>query len=100
PRLVVSYLTSKEIEADAMSYVKTVMKPGIMKHIEREGVHTGAAIAYYPPQTLSQDVMYTLETYTIKLAKGLNVMGLINIQFVLAHDRVYVIEVKQRASRT
>ncbi|ARJ51630.1 carbamoyl-phosphate synthase large subunit [Staphylococcus lutrae] len=100
PVLVDRYLTGKEIEVDAISDGETVIIPGIMEHIERAGVHSGDSIAVYPPQTLSQDVIDTLEAYTIKLAKGLNVIGLINIQFVLAHDGVYVLEVNPRASRT
>lgn len=100
PVLVDRYLTGKEIEVDAISDGETVIIPGIMEHIERAGVHSGDSIAVYPPQTLSQDVIDTLEAYTVKLAKGLNVIGLINIQFVLAHDGVYVLEVNPRASRT
>ncbi|HEC2199744.1 TPA: carbamoyl-phosphate synthase large subunit [Staphylococcus delphini] len=100
PVLVDRYLTGKEIEVDAISDGETVIIPGIMEHIERAGVHSGDSIAVYPPQTLSQDVIDTLAAYTIKLAKGLNVIGLINIQFVLAHDGVYVLEVNPRASRT
>lgn len=100
PVLVDRYLTGKEIEVDAICDGETVMIPGIMEHIERAGVHSGDSIAVYPPQTLSQEDIETLETYTIKLAKGLNVIGLINIQFVLAHDGVYVLEVNPRSSRT
>ncbi|NQD99868.1 carbamoyl-phosphate synthase large subunit, partial [Staphylococcus xylosus] len=77
-----------------------VIIPGIMEHIERAGVHSGDSIAVYPPQTLTQVEMDTLEDFTIKLAKGLNIVGLINIQFVIAHDGVYVLEVNPRASRT
>ncbi|TJY17145.1 carbamoyl-phosphate synthase large subunit [Staphylococcus chromogenes] len=100
PVLVDRYLTGKEIEVDAICDGETVMIPGIMEHIERAGVHSGDSIAVYPPQTLSQEDIETLEAYTIKLAKGLNVIGLINIQFVLAHDGVYVLEVNPRSSRT
>ncbi|MCE4969686.1 carbamoyl-phosphate synthase large subunit [Staphylococcus chromogenes] len=100
PILVDRYLTGKEIEVDAICDGETVMIPGIMEHIERAGVHSGDSIAVYPPQTLSQEDIETLEAYTIKLAKGLNVIGLINIQFVLAHDGVYVLEVNPRSSRT
>ena len=71
-----------------------------MEHIERAGVHSGDSIAVYPPQTLTEDELATLEDYTIKLAKGLNIIGLINIQFVIAHDGVYVLEVNPRSSRT
>ncbi len=100
PVLVDRYLTGKEIEVDAICDGNTVIIPGIMEHIERAGVHSGDSIAVYPPQTLTQDEIDTLEAYTIKLAKGLNVIGLINIQFVLAHDGVYVLEVNPRSSRT
>ncbi|WP_180553043.1 carbamoyl-phosphate synthase large subunit [Staphylococcus haemolyticus] len=100
PVLVDRYLTGKEIEVDAISDGETVIIPGIMEHIERAGVHSGDSIAVYPPQTLSQEDIDTLEEYTIKLAKGLNIVGLINIQFVIAHDGVYVLEVNPRASRT
>lgn len=98
--LVDRYLTGKEIEVDAISDGETVIIPGIMEHIERAGVHSGDSMAVYPPQTLSQEDIDTLEDYTIKLAKGLNIVGLINIQFVIAHDGVYVLEVNPRASRT
>ncbi|MBY7663922.1 MULTISPECIES: carbamoyl-phosphate synthase large subunit [Staphylococcus] len=100
PVLVDRYLTGKEIEVDAICDGETVIIPGIMEHIERAGVHSGDSIAVYPPQTLSQEDIDTLEAYTVKLAKGLNVIGLINIQFVLAHDGVYVLEVNPRSSRT
>lgn len=100
PVLVDRYLTGKEIEVDAISDGETVIIPGIMEHIERAGVHSGDSIAVYPPQTLSDEVIQTLEAYTVKLAKGLDIMGLINIQFVLAHDGVYVLEVNPRSSRT
>jgi carbamoyl-phosphate synthase large subunit len=100
PVLVDRYLTGKEIEVDAISDGETVIIPGIMEHIERAGVHSGDSIAVYPPQTLSQSEIDTLEDYTIRLAKGLNIVGLINIQFVIAHDGVYVLEVNPRSSRT
>lgn len=100
PVLVDRYLTGKEIEVDAICDGETVIIPGIMEHIERAGVHSGDSIAVYPPQTLSQQDIDSLEAYTVKLAKGLNVIGLINIQFVLAHDGVYVLEVNPRSSRT
>lgn len=100
PVLVDRYLTGKEIEVDAISDGETVIIPGIMEHIERAGVHSGDSIAVYPPQTLTQEELKILEDYTIRLAKGLNIIGLINIQFVIAHDGVYVLEVNPRASRT
>ncbi len=97
PVLVDRYLTGKEIEVDAICDGETVIIPGIMEHIERAGVHSGDSIAVYPPQTLTEDELATLEDYTIKLAKGLNIIGLINIQFVIAHDGVYVLEVNPRS---
>lgn len=100
PVLVDRYLTGKEIEVDAICDGDTVIIPGIMEHIERAGVHSGDSIAVYPPQTLTKEEIDTLEDYTIKLAKGLNIIGLINIQFVIAHDGVYVLEVNPRSSRT
>ena len=100
PVLVDRYLTGKEIEVDAISDGKTVIIPGIMEHIERAGVHSGDSIVVYPPQTITQEEIDTLEDYTMKLAKGLNIIGLINIQFVIAHDGVYVLEVNPRSSRT
>src|SRR5699024_7060675 len=100
PVLVDSYLTGKEIEVDAISDGETVIIPGIMEHIERAGVHSGDSIAVYPPQTLTQQEMDILEDYTIRLAKGLNIKGLINIQFVIAQNGVFVLEVNPRSSRT
>mgnify|MGYP002719477244 CR=1 FL=1 len=100
PVLIDRYLTGKEIEVDAISDGKTVVIPGIMEHIERAGVHSGDSIAVYPPQNLTNDHIKTLEEYTIKLAKGLNTKGLINIQYVISNDEVFVLEVNPRASRT
>jgi carbamoyl-phosphate synthase large subunit len=71
-----------------------------MEHIERAGVHSGDSIAVYPPQTLSESVKQTLVDYTERLAKGLNIIGLLNIQYVLAGDQIYVLEVNPRSSRT
>ncbi|MCY7770474.1 carbamoyl-phosphate synthase large subunit [Bacillus haynesii] len=100
PVLIDKYLTGKEIEVDAISDGETVVIPGIMEHIERAGVHSGDSIAVYPPQSLSEDIKKKIEAYTIKLAKGLNIVGLLNIQFVLSKDEVYVLEVNPRSSRT
>ena len=71
PVLVDRYLTGKEIEVDAISDGETVIIPGIMEHIERAGVHSGDSIAVYPPQTLSQEEIETLEDYSILLAAGI-----------------------------
>ncbi|WP_226665804.1 carbamoyl-phosphate synthase large subunit [Metabacillus litoralis] len=100
PVLIDKYLTGKEIEVDAISDGKTVLIPGIMEHIERAGVHSGDSIAVYPPQSLSEEIKNNIIDYTIKLAKGLNIVGLLNIQFVLSKGEVYVLEVNPRSSRT
>jgi hypothetical protein len=84
PVLIDRYLTGKEVEVDAISDGETVVIPGIMEHIERAGVHSGDSIAVYPPQTLTETQIKTLEDYTIRLAKGLNVIGLMNIQYVIS----------------
>jgi carbamoyl-phosphate synthase large subunit len=100
PVLVDRYLTGKEIEVDAISDGVNVLIPGIMEHIERAGVHSGDSIAVYPPQTLSSVIKQKLVEYTERLAKGLNIIGLLNIQYVVNNDEVYVIEVNPRSSRT
>jgi len=100
PVLIDRYLTGKEIEVDAICDGEHVLIPGIMEHIERAGVHSGDSIAVYPPQSLSEDVKQTLAQYTEKLAKGLNIIGLLNIQYVLSGNQVYVLEVNPRSSRT
>lgn len=100
PVLIDKYLTGKEIEVDAISDGNTVLIPGIMEHIERAGVHSGDSIAVYPPQSLSEEIKGKIIDYTIKLAKGLNIIGLLNIQFVLSKGEVYVLEVNPRSSRT
>ncbi|OPG89496.1 hypothetical protein B2I21_36565, partial [Chryseobacterium mucoviscidosis] len=79
---------------------ETVIIPGIMEHIERAGVHSGDSIAVYPPQNISPSEIETLVDYTKRMAKGLNVIGLMNIQYVLFEGNVYVIEVNPRSSRT
>lgn len=98
--LIDRYLTGKEIEVDAVSDGETVVIPGIMEHIERAGVHSGDSIAVYPSQSLSEDIKKKIEQYTVALAKGLNIIGLLNIQFVLSQGEVYVLEVNPRSSRT
>ncbi|RAI82962.1 carbamoyl-phosphate synthase large subunit [Macrococcoides goetzii] len=100
PVLIDRYLTGKEIEVDAICDGKTVVIPGIMEHIERAGVHSGDSIAVYPPQTLTEKQIDTLVDYTKRLAHGLEIVGLLNIQFVIADEEVYVLEVNPRASRT
>ena len=100
PVLIDKYMIGKEIEVDAISDGKDVFIPGIMEHIERAGVHSGDSIAVYPPQTLTEDIKKEIIDYTIRLAKGLNIIGLLNIQFIIYKEKVYVIEVNPRSSRT
>ena len=100
PVLVDKYLVGKELEVDAISDGADILIPGIMEHIERAGVHSGDSTAVYPPQTLSASVKEQVVEYTLKLARALNVKGLINIQYVEHEGSVYVIEVNPRSSRT
>ncbi len=100
PVLVDRYMQGTEVEVDAISDGKDVFIPGIMEHVERAGVHSGDSIAVYPTKTLSQGVIATIVDYTTRLAVGLNVKGLINIQYVVVEEQVYVIEVNPRSSRT
>lgn len=100
PVLVDRYLIGKECEVDAICDGETVLIPGIMEHIERAGVHSGDSMAVYPPQTFSEELKATIEDYTRRLALGMNCIGMMNIQFVIHNDEVFVIEVNPRASRT
>lgn len=101
PVLIDKYIYGKEVEVDGICDGNEVLIPGIMEHVERAGVHSGDSIAIYPPRTLSADVKNTIADYTVRLAKALKTVGLFNIQFVLdKEDKVYVIEVNPRASRT
>ena len=101
PVLIDRYITGKEVEIDAICDGETVIIPGIMEHIERAGIHSGDSIAVYPPQNLNQNQINTLVDYTQRLAKELNIIGLMNIQYVLSSEgEVFVIEVNPRSSRT
>ncbi|HEL0277278.1 TPA: carbamoyl-phosphate synthase large subunit [Streptococcus equi subsp. zooepidemicus] len=100
PVLIDSYIVGKECEVDAISDGQSVLIPGIMEHIERAGVHSGDSMAVYPPQHLSKQVQDKIVDYTKRLAIGLNCIGMMNIQFVIQNEQVYVIEVNPRASRT
>ena len=100
PILVDKYLQGKEIEVDAVCDGTDILIPGIMEHIERAGIHSGDSISVYPAQSLSEDIIETIVEYTRRLAKSLHVIGLINIQFIVHEDGVYVIEVNPRSSRT
>ncbi|BFL12212.1 carbamoyl-phosphate synthase large subunit [[Clostridium] hylemonae] len=100
PILVDKYLQGKEIEVDAVCDGEDILIPGIMEHIERAGIHSGDSISVYPAQSISDKTKKTIEDYTRKLAQSLHVIGLINIQFIVCGEDVYVIEVNPRSSRT
>ncbi|KPV57012.1 carbamoyl phosphate synthase large subunit [Paenibacillus sp. A3] len=100
PVLIDRYMLGKEVEVDAICDKETVLIPGIMEHVERAGVHSGDSIAVYPPQTVSAELKQKIIDITTKIARGLQVVGLVNIQFVIYKDEVYVIEVNPRSSRT
>ncbi|HAB52826.1 MAG TPA: carbamoyl-phosphate synthase large subunit, partial [Ignavibacteriales bacterium] len=93
PILIDQYINGKEVEVDAISDREDILIPGIMEHIERTGVHSGDSFCVYPTQTLSQDVIDKIICYTKKLAKALQVIGLMNIQYVVKGEDVFVIEV-------
>jgi len=100
PVLVDKYITGTEIEVDAISDGEVVIIPGIMEHVERAGVHSGDSIAVYPPHNLSDKLKEKVVEHTIKITRALKVQGLVNIQYVVSDDNVYVIEVNPRSSRT
>ena len=100
PILVDKYLMGKEVEVDAICDENGILIPGIMEHIERAGVHSGDSISVYPTQKVKPFIKEIIADYTARLAKALHVIGLINIQFIVLDDKVYVIEVNPRSSRT
>lgn len=100
PILVDKYLMGKEVEVDAVCDGEDILIPGIMEHIERAGIHSGDSISVYPAQSIKPEIQEVLVDYTRKLARSLHVIGLINIQFIVYHEDVYVIEVNPRSSRT
>lgn len=100
PVLIDRYLQGKEIEVDAISDGEGVLVPGIMEHVERAGVHSGDSIAVYPPRSITEEQKQRLVNMTTELARALQIRGLINIQFVLYDEELYVLEVNPRASRT
>lgn len=100
PVLMDRYMIGTEVEVDAISDGETVFIPGIMEHIEKAGVHSGDSFAVYPPQNLSVQVQRKLIQVTTKIAQSLKVKGLINLQFVIKKEDVYVLEVNPRSSRT
>lgn len=100
PVLIDQYIQGREIEVDAIADGEDILIPGIMEHVERAGVHSGDSISVYPNYSLSEEVEKTLEDYTKRISKALNVVGLVNIQYAYDGKKIYVIEVNPRASRT
>lgn len=100
PILIDQYISGKEIEVDAIADGEDILIPGIMEHVERAGVHSGDSISVYPDYSLSKEVEDTLVDYTKRIARALEVVGLVNIQYAYDGNRIYVIEVNPRASRT
>ncbi len=101
PILIDKYLNGTEIEVDAVcDSDEDILIPGIMQHIERAGIHSGDSISVYPARDLTTEIKKKIELDTKKLANALHVLGMINIQFIVYHNEVYVIEVNPRSSRT
>lgn len=100
PVLVDKYLMGTECEVDAICDGEDYLIPGMMEHVERAGIHSGDSISVYPPRTLSPRIKQMLVEYTGRLARELKVVGLVNIQYVVYNNQVYVIEVNPRSSRT
>ena len=100
PILVDKYIMGKEIEVDAICDGTDILIPGIMQHIERTGIHSGDSISVYPAQDITEKNVETIVDYTAKLARALHVKGMINIQFIVDGEDVYIIEVNPRSSRT
>ena len=100
PVLIDQYIQGKEIEVDAIADGEDILIPGIMEHIERAGVHSGDSISVYPDYSLTREVEDRLLSYTKRIAKALDVVGLVNIQYAYNGEKIYVIEVNPRASRT
>lgn len=100
PILIDKYLMGREVEVDGVFDGVDILIPGIMEHVERAGVHSGDSISVYPPLHIEEKHKETILQHTKNLAKSLGVIGLVNIQFVIYNDTVYVIEVNPRSSRT
>jgi carbamoyl-phosphate synthase large subunit len=100
PILVDKYVLGKEVEVDVISDGVDCLIPGVMEHIERAGVHSGDSMAVFPPQTLSDDLVARIIDYSVQVARALKVCGLMNIQYVVEGEDVYILEVNPRASRT
>ncbi len=100
PVLIDKYLVGREIEVDAICDGEDILIPGIMEHLERAGVHSGDSITMYPTQNVSDEIKEKILDYTKKIALELNVLGMVNIQFIEFKGELYIIEVNPRASRT
>ncbi|MDK2564454.1 carbamoyl-phosphate synthase large subunit [Romboutsia sedimentorum] len=100
PVLIDMYLVGREIEVDAICDGDDILIPGIMEHLERAGVHSGDSITMYPSQNISDEIKSKILDYTKKIALDLNVLGMVNIQFIEFKNELYIIEVNPRASRT
>lgn len=101
PVLVDKYISGKELEVDAICDGKDVFVPGIMELVERTGIHSGDSISVYPTFSISDEVKKTILDYTKRLGLGIGIIGLYNIQFIVdENDRVFIIEVNPRSSRT
>ncbi len=98
--LVDKYMPGTELEVDCISDGTTVLIPGIMEHIERAGIHSGDSIAVYPPYNLSEAMTKKVCEVSVNMAKGLGTKGIVNIQYLVYENELYVIEVNPRASRT
>mgnify|MGYP003280093608 FL=1 len=100
PVLIDKYLVGREIEVDAICDKEDILIPGIMEHLERAGVHSGDSITMYPSQNISDDIKAKILDYTKRISLELNVLGMVNIQFIEFKGELYIIEVNPRASRT
>ncbi len=100
PVLVDKYMMGTELEVDVISDGKDVLIPGVMQHVERAGVHSGDSIAVYPPFSINDKILKTVIESSEKLALSLGTKGLVNIQYLIYRNELYVIEVNPRASRT
>ena len=100
PILVDKYMMGKELEVDAICDGEDILIPGIMEHLERSGVHSGDSISVYPALHIERRHIEKIIEYTEKIAKELNIIGILNIQFIICQGAVYIIEVNPRSSRT
>jgi carbamoyl-phosphate synthase large subunit len=100
PILVDKYVLGKEVEVDVISDGVDCLIPGVMEHIERAGVHSGDSMAVFPPQTLSDELVAQIVDYSVQIARALEICGLMNIQYVVEGEEIYILEVNPRASRT